>query len=353
MNTPSFPTLLRPAGCWPLLALLAVAAPAAVAEAQQSVVMLGLISEDGDDGLATELSDSVYQEAAQVAEWNLSSNRPSLSQMTMVNDCEMSSESCRATIGSGLGAQQVVYGTLARVGDGRAVSVQLMMFDSSGGAIVASAQTEIDPQNRAALPTVASGLLRELRGLPPLEPMPVQAPPAGGPPQAAPAPEQAGAVDTDDHESPWEPRPSGGGSNDWAGYTLLGVAGVSLGLTVYSWLQISAANDDPIYTDYRQRIHDIDPDVPDVCVEAGDGAGYGLSAQQLESVRDICSSGETFELLQYVFLGTAALAGGLGAYFLLDGDGESDRAGHRPRRSFALQPSVGRDRAMVRAMVAF
>jgi hypothetical protein len=71
------------------------------------------------------------------------------------------------------------------------------------------------------------------------------------------------------------------------------------------------------------------PEVNDVCKAADIGLTYepqGFDGADVPAVRDLCSTGDTVEVLQYVFLGTAIVSGGLGVYLLLsagDGGGHS------------------------------
>jgi hypothetical protein len=136
------------------------------------------------------------------------------------------------------------------------------------------------------------------------------------------------------------------GSNDWLGYTLLAVAGVSLGLTIFSWAQISSASNDKEYTAYRAAVYAEKPSVKDVCSEADAGHEYGVDPNSLAHARNACSNGKTFESLQYVFLGAALVSAGVGTYFLLDNDGGSEHAKNSGPR-LAFNPSVGRDGAAV------
>jgi hypothetical protein len=133
------------------------------------------------------------------------------------------------------------------------------------------------------------------------------------------------------------------GSDDWAGYTLMAVAGVSLGLTIFSWTQISSANGDSDFKAYRGAVAAAKPSVQDVCTEADAGRTYGVDANTLANTRNACSSGKTFERLQYVFLGAMLVSAGVGTYFLLDDDGPEHAKKDGPR--LAWSPSFGRDGA--------
>jgi hypothetical protein len=67
-------------------------------------------------------------------------------------------------------------------------------------------------------------------------------------------------------------------------------------------------------------------------------------------VRDHCSAGKTYEVLQYVFLGTAVVTGGIGAYILLTSD--ASESASRPGR-LALRPRVGASGAALTASLTF
>jgi hypothetical protein len=128
-------------------------------------------------------------------------------------------------------------------------------------------------------------------------------------------------------------------SDDWIGYTLLGVAGVSLGLTIFSWTKVSGAGDDESLAAYRRAVGGEKPSVSDVCDEADKGVAYGLDSKTFGEARDACDRGRTFERLQYVFLGAALVAVGVGTYFLLD-DEHPARASSSTAR-MTLRPGLG------------
>ncbi|MGD8862678.1 MAG: hypothetical protein PVI30_21890 [Myxococcales bacterium] len=344
----------RALGLW-LAPCLLLCMWAASAAAQPSVAMLGLVSEDGDDGLAAELSDAVYSEVGSVQEWNLSASRPSVLQMTMVNDCDIQAEMCRAKIGTNLGVEQVIYGKLRRVSQDT-VAVELSMFDSAGGTIIASAQGELWLGDRSRVPDLAAALVADLHGAPTAA-APAAIPPAPPPaPSALPGPDPAPAQATTAREQPSEEpyrdysQAGVGRSNDWVGFALLGVSGASLGLTVFSWIQIDAAANDPDYLAYQRAVGRNSPTVQDVCEEAERGEDFGDSSLDLSRVKDLCSQGATFEVLQFVFLGTAVASGALALVFLLDDDGEQAAA---PGPSLALEPHLGPDSGFLNARLRF
>jgi len=190
----------------------------------------------------------------------------------------------------------------------------------------------IEGTSEAELASDARGLLRELRSNEASRRPALAAEPE---PQPSRAPKPV--------LKPVPPRPDSeqeASSNDWLGYSLLGVAAVSAGLMVFSWNEIDAARNDRDFRAYREAIGSTRNGevVRDVCAEADAGEAYGLG-ERLRDVRSACGRGETCEVLQWVFAGSALVCAGLGIYFLLDDEGEPDGA-----RAFVL-PQLGQDNA--------
>jgi hypothetical protein len=176
---------------------------------------------------------------------------------------------------------------------------------------------------------------------------------AGAPPPAAPPYE-------DDSLDPHARKR--GGDLTWLGWTLVGVGGASLAGAIVSMVIVSDVNSDPLYEDYRDavargndkvRMANMPMEVvDDVCAAAEKGSRYDLSAESVMKVNDLCNKGATFEVLQWVFLGTAVAAGGAGAYLLLTQDGEpSEGAGAAARMTF--QPRFAPGRASLSATLRF
>jgi len=147
----------------------------------------------------------------------------------------------------------------------------------------------------------------------------------------------------------------------WLGWTLVGVSGASLIGAVASMAIISDVNDDPLYEDYRDAVARGNDRVrmanrpqeveDDVCEAAEIGLDYGFSAPNLQKVNDLCSKGATFEVLQWVFLGTAVAAGGAGAYLLLTSN--SEPAEPSPAAKLTLQPRWSPGRGSLSATLRF
>ena len=324
--------------------------PVLPAQAQPSLAVLGFVSEEGDDDLADAFSRVLRAEAAASGSYSVGTSTASLAQMTMAQDCEVSESACRQAIGGALSVDHVIYGAVRRAGS-RGHTVEAHLFDSSAGhETVATRSIAAGSTDESALAQTARELLRALTS--PEEESPAAAPVAEDAPPAVPtvAPDVTPLADAEggEQEEPRAPS-SDSGSNDWLGYTLIGVGVASLGATVFSWMQIDQANED---TDLRAYRMAVSPDVDDACAELDDGNAYGLNAGMIDNAKSACSKGETFDVLQYVFLATAVVSGGVGVYFLLDDESGPSRAANRPRR-FALSPQVSPNGARLTARVAF
>ena len=332
-----------------LIASASAAAAPSVAAAQSSLAVLGLVSEEGDDDLASAFTGALRAEATADGSYEVSSTNASLTQMTMAQDCEISEPSCRQAIGEALKAEHVIYGSVRRAGS-RGHAVEAHMFDSGTGGEVAATRTFSETTaSESALAAPARELLHALtspeQSAPPSAASGDSAPPPV--PTVAPNVAPLSDVESRDQESPTTPASQG--SNDWLGYTLIGLGAASMGMTVFSWIQVDQANQNSDLRAYRTAVP---PNVDDACKELDSGAAHGLSAQVVGNARDACSKGKTFDVLQYVFIGTAAVATGFGLYFLLDDESPPDRA-ERSRLSIALAPRLSPEGGGVSALVRF
>lgn len=292
------------------------------ASAQPSLAVLGFVSEEGDDDLADAFTRALRAEASEAGAFTISTTTASLAQMTMAQDCEISEPACRQAIGGALNADHVIYGAVRRAGS-RGHTVEAHLFDSgTGGETVATRTFAPSGTNEAAVAPTARELLQALTSpeqasaSPPAEAAPLPAVPT-----VAPAVTPLEDVEGDDEEP--TPPAASSGSNDWLGYTLIGVGVASLGATAFSWIQIDQANSD---TDLRAYRMAVPSSVDDACTELEKGKGYGLNESMFHNAEDACSKGKTFDVLQYVFLATAVVSGGVGLYFLLDDESGSSQA---------------------------
>jgi hypothetical protein len=327
MKYPAAP-FIRPC-LWLVVVSLGASLTAAAQAQTGSLAILGLSSKDGDDDAAAELTDVLRDQAAADSELALSDSTALLSQLVVLHDCEIADASCRDGIARQLEVDALIYGAIGRTERGH--KVELHHYSRVDGSLRhASRDLTIEGAIDDELASDARGLLRELLGrssaaeqpepAPAVRPARVRRPaPLREPPSAAPQDEAS--------------------SNDWLGYSLLGVAAVSAGLMVFSWNEIDEARNNPDFRAYREAVgRSGDGAIDDVCAEADAGESYGLGAR-VENVRDACSRGVTFEILQWVFIGSALASAGVGTYFLLDDDGEPDAA------RASLSPLLGKDEA--------
>jgi hypothetical protein len=328
--------------------MCAVMLPVGGASAERpTLAILGVASEEGDDALAADITAALRAEVESDETVKLSSSRASLSQMTMLQDCDISETDCRTRVGKAVNADQVLYGGLRRAG-GRNHEVEVHLFTTEDGKeTVARRAVPGGDTSEATLRAHARALLAALRGEVG-EPEPAAAPrdddDDGPPPVATVTPDVEPLEPTQADTS--EPPPTGEpSSNDWLGYTLLGTAAVSAGLTVFSWTQIKAAETDDNFVAYGEAVYVADPTIKDVCEEAEADFRYGVNPQTVAGARSACDKGQTFDLLQYVFIGATLVSAGFGAYFLLDDDGE-DSPGSGAR-DLSVRAHLARDGGLV------
>lgn len=334
---------LRVVGWWAMCAVVALWAGGASAQ-RPTLAILGVASEEGDDALAADVTAALRAEAENDGSIKLSSSRASLSQMTMLQDCDITESDCRTRVGKAVDADQVLYGGLRRAG-GRNHEVEVHLFTTDDGKeTVARRAVPGGDTSDAALAVHARALLAALRGEGEVVPSPLPARDDGPPPVATVTPDVAPLerAETDTSEPPPASEPS---SNDWLGYTLLGTAAVSAGLTVFSWTQIKAAETDDSFVAYGEAVYVQDPTIKDVCEQADAGFRYGVNPQTVAGARGACDKGQTFDVLQYVFLGATLVSAGFGAYFLLDDDGEDDAGSGA--RDVSVRAHLARDGGLV------
>jgi hypothetical protein len=319
----------------PCLWLLAIAAlvtatSAAAQDQTASLAILGLSSKDGDDEPAAKLTDALRTEAAADSALQLSDTTALLSQLAVLHDCEITDTACRDTIARQLEVDHLIYGAIRRTESGH--KVELHHYSTADSTLThASRELTIEGASETELASEARGLLRELRGLDTPEPEAIPSEPA-----AEPVRRPVPLLESQDPEPEDETS-----SNDWLGYSLLGVAAVSAGLVVFSWSEIDAARNDGDFRAYREAVGRVQTGagVDDVCDEADAGKHYFLEVERFKRARSACGRGVTFEILQWVFVGTAVVSGGVGMYFLLDDESEPDSS------RATLVPVLGTDDA--------
>ncbi len=400
-----------------MLACLLVLGSAAQAQAD-TVVLLGLRSVEGDDDFANDLTQALRRQLGRMSGVTLSDRAVSLSQMGMAYGCEEPDAACLTDIAAGLQTQHVIYGTVRRSStrSDYQFSLNISFFSSESGSIentvthsIPQGDRNLDRQaevvlsslmgleaetgsimvrssvpsaevtvNDQAVGTTVDGSLR-LSGLAPGRYQVVVSAPdmamyrhtatvVAGESTTVSAELESDApatanVDTEVHAGATSEDFTRGGGSDGTvgrivGYSLLGVAALGIAGTIYSWAEISSINDDSDFKAYRTRVGMMDTAgaVDDVCSTDKPYAATN-SPEYItwrDKVRGLCDDADLFETLQWVFLGTAVVAGGAGTYFLLTaGGGEQEDARAEAEPVVTFKPRVSRTAQSLEATFRF
>ena len=313
--------------------------PRTVRASAYRLAVLELESDNVHDQLASQLTARLRTALTERAGYELRDAQVSLVQMSLAQDCLTAQADCLAKIARELDLDGFVFGIVTH--DGGAPAALLRRYDVNTQQVDRSALLALPGQAMTPdeIDRGAHKLLDDLFGTTRALTERLLALPAPGP-----------------RSSTWQARlpskrkaDSRPGVRNIAAYVLLGGALASAGMVALSFYEIHAAEHSPSFTSYRYAIGDSGPGVSEVCSEAEAGKSYGLDANALRSVKSSCATGTTFEVLQYVFLGTALISGAVGTYLLVSGDSPQERAPH----AFGLRPSVGRRSVGLTARLAF
>jgi hypothetical protein len=113
-------------------------------------------------------------------------------------------------------------------------------------------------------------------------------------------------------------------------------------LTVLSFIEIDRADGNADFVNYAKAVGRMKPTADDVCDEIDAGERYGVSDKTFAGASSKCSSGHTYQALQFVFIGAALVSGGLSAYMLLGDDDAPGETARSSRGSLAFQPLITR-----------
>jgi hypothetical protein len=308
----------------------------AAAEGRKQVAVLSLESDMVTDDVAKGLRQAVCDALAARPDWEVHETQVSLAQLSFAHDCSPTEPACLRAITEQFQLDSLVYGRIARKDE--EIVVHLSRFEPQAGADERSADARFDRESVTpeSLAWQGRALTSELFD-------------AGSLSVAAQTAAEGELEETPVLSKPKPAADSGISGRTVAGYALLGAAAVSTGLSVFSFVQIQNAQDDSGFNNYRRAVGRMQPEVQDVCAEVDRGSRYGVSSADFERSTISCNRGQTYQLLQFVFLGSALIAGGVGAYLLLDDSTE------RPQRQRALQiePRFSRTSAEVSAQWRF
>jgi hypothetical protein len=329
---------------------------ASPAQAQMArVAVLKLANDEVGDRFAIDLAEALRKAVSQDGRYELSDAKASLDQLSMANDCDSTSDSCLVDITSALAVDGVVYGVLSRA-EANGVAVEMSFFDVRGNAKTRHGKATFSSEKPTAaeLDDKAAALIQAMFGFAGATPTMPTAPAIAAQNQSDPNQTQPNVRPSDsDIEGPTEASSGGISTRHLVGYGLLGVAAVSVGLSALSFVQIDRAEGNAAFDGYRRAVGKMDPTVKDVCAEADAGKRYMVDEKSFGIVQDKCSSGSTFEVLQYVFIGTALVSGGVSAYLLLGDDDSNKDTARASRGTLAVRPMVSRKSAGLSARMRF
>jgi len=321
---------------------------------QAQVPRLGLLqleSEDvQEDELAPRLMNELREQLSNRTDVSLVDTKVSLHQLSVGQNCNPSEAACLQRVSDSLKLDGLLFGKVTHEGgvpiavtrryDRKSASIQswaIVSFESNNVT---------DEQLKEQTQTLVTTLLGPVAAS--------ESPQIATKPNTEPdAAAKTTAADSELSESLQEQRPLSTGMSlrTVAGLALIGGAAASVGMSVFSFVQVDRAQHNTSYENYRMAVGQMNTTVKDVCDEANAGKRYNLSADGFKDVKRSCSSGQTFEVLQYVFIGSAILTGGLATYLLVGGksDTQSDRASSR----LSLHPSIGKGGASLTARLRF
>jgi len=362
--------------------VLLVVGSVATAQADETIVVAGLTSVDGDDEYARNLTGALRHAATAVRGWSVSERDVALANLELVAGCEAPDLACLQQIATTVGAQRLIFGTISRTsGDHYEFAVSIHAYSVATGQIeenvernLSSAHMDIDD-----LRTPAREIIDQLANVPRVGTIRVTA--AAGQPvridgASVGTTDAGGAFVASDvaagsHEVVVGDGPaqtvsvsegseavasftssSGGGGGgpgiNWAAVALLAGAGLALVGTVVSWAELLTLSNDAAYNQYRMDLGSMYGLSGDVACQDASIAHLG-SGPSAAHIRDVCSQGSTFEILQYVFLGVAVAAGATGIILLvMDSSGS-----HDDTTTVSLVPSFGPNSGSMTLRVGF
>jgi hypothetical protein len=312
----------------------------AAAEPRKQVAVLSLESDMVTDDVAKGLRQAVCDALSARPDWEVHETQVSLAQLSFAHDCSPTEPACLRAITEQFQLHSLVFGRIARKDE--EIVVHLSRFEPQAGAQERSADAtfareSVTPESLAWQGRALTSQLFDAGSL-------------------SVAAQTVQVDESDSAETPIVPKPkkpaadSGISGRTVAGYALLGAAAVSTGLSVFSFVQIQNAQDDAGFNNYRRAVGRMQPEVQDVCAEVERGNTYDVKVADFERSMISCNRGQTYQFLQFVFLGSALITGGLGAYLLLDNS--TERPQNR-QRALQLEPRFSRTSAELSAQWRF
>lgn len=311
--------------------------------AQKQVAVLGISTEGTQEDIASEWTQAIKEAAQTFPDWNIKPTNAGISQLTLAYGCDTPNAECLREIASGLGVDVVVFGELKEQGS---LSIELTLYADGSlrptvRASIATAAAASDQKN------ISHGLLSELRG----ERLETRSEHTSSSSQELIVEGIPGArvfidgeargrcdesgelrttltpgehrlrVEADGYESFEQSIHEGGhhritmvkggseGDINWLAFSLLGVGAVGVGLTAWSWAEISGIESNAQWKAARGAATTNE----DICSTAFKAREMGLA----NGVSSLCGKSSTFEVLQFVFLGVGIVGLGVGTGLLI------------------------------------
>lgn len=373
-----------------------------VAFADDSVVILGFQSLEGDDDFALSLSGALRHAATQISDWDVSDREVTLDQMSLAHGCDEPNAACMAQIAGTLESDRVIFGTIMRTSNSGDFDfeVTVQIYDARAGEIaetitdrIPRVRSDID-QLRARVDryveqlagTVSSGVLvvasnvegaevfvdgdslgfivgGELRSQLPAGDHEIDVRSDGydtWSDSVTVTASSSTAVDATlsagggtDIPGGTEPSPGGGVSQSTLGWAAIGVGSAGLITAMISWfvldgigdlgvgLDLDLVDNNEHVTNYRNTVGEVD----DFCTQAEGGTTpdeFSRRGGSLSEVQSACSRASTFTALYYTGLIVGLVAGGIGTFLIVTDDGEQNPAdtGERLTLTPVLSPQT-------------
>jgi hypothetical protein len=326
-------------------------APCRLAHAEYRLGVLQLEREDTkDDPLSASFMQALRAALAERKDYTLVDTHVSLTQLSVAQDCNTEEAACLTRIAHGLEIDGFIFGKWSLAGGNPVATVR--RYDAQAAAVNASALASFasrEPSD-AAIRGEVQKLVNALLGPAPRAPA-VAAQPAAKPrelPELAeePAPAPVDGVDAIDEGSGVDPRTV-------AAYSLAGLAVASAAMAVVSFVQVDSASHDKQFESYRLAVGQSNAQARDVCDEASAGRAYGFSDANFRQVKSACSRGNTFEVLQFVFIGGAVVSAGVSALLFATSGSDSDKATASRLRLQPMAAIGGRGATGLKAQLSF
>jgi hypothetical protein len=281
----------------------------------QSIHVLGIDSIEGDDELARNLSSALRASLSEQG-CHVDPRDISLMQMSLVFGdtglCSQIDVGCLDGIAQHLSTGSLVFGIMHRVFTdvGQEVEVELHYYDRLERRIISHYTTRLSlTASREALEAIADAaapeLIRCVRSA--SAEVAVDEDEVGSLPVAT-----HGLSETSEEDLLIPPdqlvdagfESASRTSNEWIGWSLIGLGGALLLSEIPIMVRINDLNNDPGYRAYRYSL------LP---------TGTACTPDAPGNVSSICSEGSTLEILEFVFLGLGLASAGTGALLLATG----------------------------------